>query len=387
MYLDYRGKLSQSLTILILTPVLIFVAGQARGDDTDPPVSSICIESNSGLVVSESNADIPRPPASMVKMMMLLLIAEGVSDGTWSLDKSITASRHAEGMGGTQVYLKAGETHPLGELARAIAVASANDAAMAVAEGLWGSEEAYLKRMNERAQELGMQDSEFHSVHGLPPEKGEAFDRTTARDMAILGQWCVRQPLVMQWTGTKELTFREGDAVKYNTNKMLWRMDDCDGLKTGYIRAAGFCVTATAQRDDVRLITVVMGHDNKYGRFSLAEELLDTGFAEVQRVQCLAKGQAVEEGIPVYNASQSTTPLVAAEDVWVVVRKEDRYDLTVEVDAPEHIHVPVGTDEELGQAVVKLGEQVLARVPLVTPGKLQPAGWGTRLERAGARSG
>ena len=243
-----------------MAALLALSAAYAAAAKEEPEiVSTICVEAETGMVLAEENAAIVRPPASMIKMIQMLLVTEGLYKNSWTLETPIHVSLHAQKMGGTQVYLEAGETWTLGELMPAIAVASANDAAMAVAEGLWGSEEKYLEAVNARAKELGMASTEFHSVHGLPPDAGEEPDGTTARDMATLGRACVAYPYIMRLVGAKELQFRPEEAIKHNTNKLLWRMEDCDGIKTGYIRASGFCVTATAQRDGIRLIGVVMG--------------------------------------------------------------------------------------------------------------------------------
>lgn len=272
-----------SIGVLLSLAVVIGAAdGPWTAFDVPEGVSAICVEAESGRVLFEKDADVARPPASMVKLIQMLLVCEGLRHGEWTLDTPVRVTRNAERMGGTQVFLKAGEAHELGDLMKAVAVASANDAAMAVAEGLWGSKEAYLERANERMRQLGMTNTTFRSVHGLPPEKGELPDATTARDMALLARACVREPLIREWTSMQELVFRPGQATQYNTNKLLWRMADCDGLKTGYIRAAGYCVTGTAQRDGARLIVVVMGHPNNNGRFALARDLLETGFTVLQ---------------------------------------------------------------------------------------------------------
>lgn len=269
-----RGPVAGPLFVVFAA---VLFSGGASPDSL--PVSALCIEAGTGRVLAEENADLRRPPASMVKMMQMLLVSEGLRSGRWTSDTPITATGHARRMGGTQVFLREGEVRTLGELMQAVAVASANDAAMAVAEGLWGSEEVYLAEVNERARNLGMNDSEFHSVHGLPPDRGEEPDRTTARDMALLARRCVRDPQILAWTRQTKVRFRPGEPYYPSTNKLLEGMDDCDGLKTGYIRAAGFCITATAEREGLRLIAVVMGHRNSKGRFRLAEKLLEEGFA------------------------------------------------------------------------------------------------------------
>lgn len=283
-----------------MSAVLVLAAGIASGaantQPAAPEISTICVDASNGAVLSEQNADQQRAPASMVKMIQLLLVAEGLKTGRWTLETPIPISEHAQRMGGTQVFLTKGQTWPLGQLMNAVAVASANDAAMAVAEGLWGSEQAYLEAANLRANELGMSNTIFYSVHGLPPDKGKAGDLTTSRDMAILARHCAQQAQIMEWVGQKEFRFRPGDAVIYNTNKLLWRMENCDGIKTGYTRASGFCVAATAKRDGIRLICVVMGSPSKYGRFNLAKELMEKGFAELRRMQAASEAEPTEEG-------------------------------------------------------------------------------------------
>lgn len=269
------------LFLAALWPLAVFCGALsgAWAAEPDAEACAICMEAASGRVLEAQNADVQRPPASMVKLMLMLLVAEGEARGDWTFETKITASRHAQAMGGSQVWLAAGDVFALGHLMRAVAVGSANDAAMAVAEGLWGSEAAYLAAANARAKALGMTRTEVHSVHGLPPSKGEKTDLTTVRDMAVLARQCVRYPRILDWVGRKEFEFRPGQSILYNTNKLLWRMEGCDGLKTGYTRVAKFCVAATAERNGVRLIAVVMGHPSKYGRFNLAQRMLEEGFA------------------------------------------------------------------------------------------------------------
>lgn len=252
------------------------------------PLSRFCIVAETGQVLIEENADLVRPPASMVKLMTMLLAVEGIEAGRWRLDTPIYISANAQRMGGTQIFLKAGQTWPLEKLLQAMAVASANDAALAVAEGLFGGKYACLSAMNRRAQELDMDATQFNSVHGLPPDKGEQPDRTTARDMAKLARECIRHPLMLQLTSLREMSLGENSAVATNTNKLLLQMEGCDGLKTGYIRAAGFCLTATAVRNGTRLITVVMGANSNSNRFALTQELMETAFAAINTQQQIA---------------------------------------------------------------------------------------------------
>ncbi len=340
----------------------------------------MCIEAQTGLVLAEENPDAPRPPASMVKMMLMLLVAEGLADNRWTLDTPVEATQHAQSMGGTQVFLAKGEVVPLGQLMRAVAVASANDAAMAVAEGLWGDEASYLTRMNKRAAELGMVNSEFHSVHGLPPDPSEKPDRTTARDMAILAQQCVKHPIILEWTAQKEFVFRPGESIKHNTNKLLWRMEECDGLKTGYINAAGFCLTATARRKDIRVITVLMGFDHSNNRFKRAKALIEEGFAEVRRVPAVTKGQILTRDVPVGNCETTRTSLIAREDVWVTVKAADVKRIEVVLGKAPTLEAPVAAGALLHKGQIRLDGEVLATVSVTVPSDLEAAGWGVEAE-------
>ena len=341
----------------------------------EPIVSTICVEAQSGLVLAEQNADLPRPPASMAKMMLFLLVMEGVHNGKWTLDTPVTVTKHAQGMGGTQVYLEAGEVWTVRQLAEAAAVVSANDAAMALAEGLWGSEDAYKAVVNKRAAELGMLNSTFNSVHGLPPDKGKDPDATTARDMARLGQFCVADPQILEWVSKKELQFKSGANVHSSTNKMLWRMSECDGIKTGYTRGAGFCVTATASRDGIRLIAVVMGCLRSGERFDLAQKLLEDGFAQVRRKQVVAKGEKVGDPVPVADGEVQSVQLIAADDLWVIVKENDLPSLRVVPERPAVIRPPIQAGTAVGEVSVQLAGKTLGSVKLTAPVNLNKAGW------------
>jgi serine-type D-Ala-D-Ala carboxypeptidase (penicillin-binding protein 5/6) len=349
-------------------------------------VSYICVEAETGLVLSEHNADLPRPPASMVKMALMLMVAEGLEQGEWTLETPVNVSKYAESMGGTQVFLKHGEVFPLDKMMQAVAVASANDAALAVAEELWGSKEAYLEAVNARVLELGMSESKFYSVHGLPPEPGDPFDRTTARDMALLARHCIARPVIMGWVGLQEIQFRPGDAAKTNTNKLLTRMVGCDGLKTGYIRAAGFCLTSTAVRDGIRLVGVVMGHGNNEARFAAAEELLEGIFPDMSRRQLLALGQEVDPPVRIRNSAEGSLRLVAGDDIWLAMREQDRERLEIVSVHPARLRTPLDAGAVAGEAVVRIGDQTLATVPLVTPKPVPAPGWRWKLGQSAMRA-
>ena len=344
--------------------------------------SLISIEAETGLVLHEKNADTVRPPASMIKLMQMLLVSEGLREGKWTLDQPITASRKAQHMGGTQVYLEAGDVFPLGHLMKAVSVASANDATMAVAEGLWGNEDAYLAAMNERAQALGMKNSEFHSVHGLPPSWGEEYDKTTARDMALLAQACVKEPQVLAWTNLRDIQFRPDEPKKYSTNKLLRRRDDMDGLKTGFISAAGFCITATLEKDNVRVIAVLMGYQDKYVRFNEAERLLDEGVATMRRGQLIAKGIEEAPKVTVQNCETPTLQLEVSKEIDLLVRSSEWENIELVWEHPKSVTAPVKKGQKIGTVSAMLGDKVLAERELIASADLAEAGWGWKLEQS-----
>lgn len=379
--LDKRmRRISKVYPLFLCSICVALTTVRVYGETAIPEgVSVICVDAETGLIIRESEADASRPQASLIKIMQMLLVAEGVENGEWTLDDIIAVSRHAQRMGGTQVYLSEGEEYALAQLMNAVAVASANDAAMAVAEGLWGSEEAYLARMNERTLELGMTNSEFHSVHGLPPDRGEEPDRTTARDMAILARHAVTIEQVLAWTDQKELRFRPEDAIIRSTNKLLRSMEDCDGLKTGYIRASGFCIVATAARSDIRLIAVVMGHPNSAERFKLAGHLLEEGFASIDKRQVITKGETEGPVVPVANCEIESVTLRVDGDAWATARVDDFSRLEVVMDVPRVIVAPMTAGYKVGEARVVLDGEVLSSAPLVLAVDLKEAGWWWKL--------
>jgi D-alanyl-D-alanine carboxypeptidase (penicillin-binding protein 5/6) len=338
-------------------------------------MSVICIEADRGLVLYEENADVSRPPASMIKLMLMLLVAEGYDRGDWTPETMIPVSSRAESMGGTQVQLKAGESWPLGKMMQAVAVASANDAAMAVAEGLWGSEADYLLVANDRAQQLGMKDTVIRGVHGLPPADRKSFDETTARDMATLSLECIKRKEIMTLSGQKELQFRPDEAVKANTNKLLWRMPDCDGLKTGFINAAGFCISATAERHGRRLICVIMGSHSKYGRFELAEETFNRYLDDYAEIKLLGKGTPLGVDLPVSHGKVDTAAVCAGDDVSVFLPRTLMREIQVSAIHPEKLEAPLDQMAVVGELTVSLNNTTLTTVPLLVTDHVESDGW------------
>ncbi len=248
---------------------------------TEPYASAFVLDADTGETLFARNADAPVYPASTLKLMVLLVILDRIDEGTLQLDEMVQVTVEAYKMGGSQVYLDPKEQFPLEELLYALMIQSANDAAVALASHVAGTKEAFVDLMNEKAKELGMKNTKFASVHGLPPAKGQQVDVTTARDFGILCQNLSKRPEVYKYTGTKVRDFRGGEFVMRTHNHLLDDVDGCDGFKTGYFTKAGFSIAATAKRNGVRLIAIVMGSKNRKVRDAKATELLNKGFAQV----------------------------------------------------------------------------------------------------------
>lgn len=225
-----------------------------------PPYEAYAVaDAETGTVLEGLNIQLSWPQASLTKIMLACVVIDKIERGELRLTDRVTATKNAEKMGGTQVFLKAGETFTLEELMKAALIESANDAAYAVAEHAAGSSAAFVDLMNRKAHSLGMTSTAFHCVHGLPPSKGGSDNMTSCTDMIRLAQEVLKYPKILEWTATERTTFRSGTLVISNHNKLLGKMPEVDGIKTGYTRRAGFNIVATGKRGDKRLIVVVLG--------------------------------------------------------------------------------------------------------------------------------
>lgn len=325
--------------------------------------SAVLMDAESGTVLFEKNPHLAGPPASMTKMMLMLLVAERVRDGSLHWDDPIPTSAWASRIGGSQVYLKEGEVFSLAEMMQAITIHSANDAAVAVAEAVAGSSEAFVDLMNERAQELGMRDTVYHSVHGLPPGHDQQADMSSAFDMAALARQVVKFSDIMKWSGTKETGFRNGTMTLTNTNRLVRETGWIDGLKTGFYREAGFNVTATARRDGLRLIAVIMGAPQKRDCFGQAAALLNKGFAEYKALVAVKRGDVVANDVAVKGGKPRFVRVVAGGEVAVLAKRADKRKFSLELVLPGEVQAPLKANAEVGEVVVKDGDAVVGKVP------------------------
>jgi D-alanyl-D-alanine carboxypeptidase (penicillin-binding protein 5/6) len=273
-----------STLVLLLLFCTISTATALVTMSKSPYSGAIVIDAATGKVLFEDNADAKGYPASVTKLMVLLVFLEAIESHHLTLDEPVTVTAEASRIGGSQVYLKENEVFPVDELLYALIVQSANDAATALAIHYAGSKEAFVELMNKRAQEIGMRDTVFHSVHGLPPSKGQLPDISTPRDIAELCQELLKNANVLKYTSTKERAFRADAAepfIMMNHNELLGNMEGCDGFKTGYFSAAGFSIAATATKKDQRAIAVVFGAVDQKVRDAKAKEILTKGLMEL----------------------------------------------------------------------------------------------------------
>lgn len=247
----------------------------------DPYVSALVIEADSGKTLISENASATIYPASVLKLMVLMIILEQIEQNRLQLDDMVQVTVEAAKMGGSQVYLDPKEQFSVEDLLYALMVQSANDAAVALATHIAGSKSGFVALMNQRAAQLGMKNTHFHSVHGLPPSKNQEVDVTTAEDLAIISRELAKKPEAFTYTSTRTRDFRDGKFVMRTHNHLLEDVHGCDGFKTGFFQAGGFSIVATAKRRGVRIISIVLGSENRKVRDAKARELLEKGFSMI----------------------------------------------------------------------------------------------------------
>jgi serine-type D-Ala-D-Ala carboxypeptidase (penicillin-binding protein 5/6) len=367
-----RGFLSALVICLCLLVSLASAGERARRRQTPPaeppPIeSALLMEAETGALLYEKDIRKQRAPASMVKMMLMLIVMEKLRAGELHLSDAITATAHASLMGGSQVYLREGETFTLEEMMKAIAIASANDACVAIAEHISGTVEGFLELMNERAKALDMADTRFTTVHGLPPANGDAGDLTSAYDMALLARELTKYPEILAWSAIREDSLRDGKFILTNTNKLIYHFPGVDGIKTGFHAQAGFNVTATAQRNGLRMIAVVMGAPSSTSRFDEAKRLLAMGFNGYRKVVLVRKDASVGPEIQVSGSSVRKLRAVVQEDVAVVVKKGVDKQLVTDVQVPANLSAPAHRGQVIGEVRVRHQDQILARAAAVIP--------------------
>lgn len=351
---------------LVLAVVLIWAVALPAGavDLQLAAPSAVLMDLATGTVLYEVNAHQPMAPASVTKVMTLLLIMEAIDSGKIGWQDMVTASEAAAAKGGSQVYLKVGETMSVEEMVKSIAVSSANDCACAMAEYIAGSEAGFVERMNQRAQELGMENTHFVNCTGLDDDPSAAEHLTTAYDIALMSrELLLNHPDIKRFTTIWMDTVRNGSFGLSNTNKLVRFYEGTTGLKTGYTSSAGHCLSASAQRDGLELVAVVLHCASSADRFQSAKALLDYGFANYALVP--VQDEAALPAVPVVLGAQEEVKPVISGPEQLLIAKEQKQSITRGVTLEPSVRAPVSQGQRLGTLTVRAGDEVLAEVPLV----------------------
>lgn len=365
-----------------LVTALLLLPGIAQADElpvkAEAPItltspSAILCEASTGQVIFEKNADERRPVASVNKVMTILLTLEAVDEGRVSLEDQVTVSPRAASMGGSQAFLDAGERYKLSELLKTVIVASANDSAVALAEHLAGTEESFVRLMNTRAEELGLTNTHYANCTGLPAQE----HYTTARDVAKLSAQLDLHPIYYRYSTIwmDEIKHRGGRVTSLtNTNRLIRFYPGCDGYKTGSTNEARYCVSATAKKEGMRLIAVVLGTPAGQTRFDEARAMLEYGFANVQLVTPIAQGQALDMTVPVRLGGRDEVSVLSGGTCSLLERRGEKNALSLEAALVEKVNAPVYAGDVLGEIRVKRGDEVVAVVPAVAAEDVQLPG-------------
>lgn len=366
-------RISAGLLSLVMLFALLPVHGWAKGkaEKTDQlklakeAKSAVLMEADTGTILYAKHASEKLPPASMTKIMTMLLIMDALKSGKISPKEKVRTSEHAASMGGSQIFLEPGETMTVNEMLKAIAIGSANDASMAMAEKIGGSEGSFVRMMNEKAKELGLKDTHFENPTGLPEEN----HYSTAIDMAKMARALLQYgKRVTKYTGRYEDYLRENTDKKFwlvNTNRLVKFYPGVDGLKTGFTSEAKFCLTATAKKNGMRVIAVVMGTPSSKERNAEVTNMLDYAFSQYQSKKIYSKGSIVKE-MRVQKGKRKYVPVVSPQDVAVLTRKGEKPKKVEQVvQMPDKLKAPLKKGDKVGELLLKKDGQVVSKYPLV----------------------
>jgi D-alanyl-D-alanine carboxypeptidase (penicillin-binding protein 5/6) len=352
------------------------------GEEKEAPfAAAILMEPKTGQIIFEQDSHKPWPPASLTKMMLMLIAMEKVKQGSLSLSDPVEVSARASKMGGSQVYLKQGEKFTLEEMLKAVAIHSANDASEAVAEKIAGDADAFIVLMNQRAQELGLKNTKYYNAHGLPPERGQQSDMTSAYDTALLARELVKHPEVLKWSSTLKEPFRDGRFLLENTNHLVGKFPGADGLKTGYYSDAGFNVAATAERDGMRLIAVILGSPTNKIRFREAAKLLTMGYSEYKMLTLMKPGEAVTQEIRIKGGRvKSLHAVVGLLPAQILVKRADEKAIksSIQFSSPV-VWAPLKKGDKLGELTLTLGDKPVGKFNLISSQDIQQSNFIWRL--------
>lgn len=382
-----RGKLSFLVLMLLLLFTLFAGAAYAQevAIDLAPNAkSAIIMDMDTGKVIYEKNADLPLPPASITKIMTMLLVMEAIDSGKLKWSDQVRASERAASMGGSQIFLEPGEMMTVEDLMKGVAISSANDASVALAEHVAGTEENFIRLMNEKAKKLGLKNTHFVNTNGLPAPN----HYTSARDIAIMSRELLKHEEITRFTGLYEDYLRQGTDRPFwlvNTNRLVKFYEGMDGLKTGYTSEAKYCLAATAKRGNMRLIAVIMGSPTVKERNRSIVQMLDYGFNHYQ-VHPLYQAGEVLGSVTVDKGAKTKLELVAPHQISVLTRKGESVEGFVpEVHKPDFVQAPVKAGDPLAKVTVEKDGRLETEMEIPAQEDVPVATYWQLLKRMGAR--
>lgn len=337
--------------------------------------SAILMDYNTGEILYEKNPHDKVPPASISKIMTLLLAMEALESGKIKLSDNVRISAHAAGMGGSQLWLEEGESQTVENLLKAITIRSANDASVALAEYIAGSEELFVRMMNDKAKALGMKNTNFMNASGLPNEE----QYVSAYDVALMSKELLKHDEIHKWLTVymdELLVGKKKDKVQslVNTNRLIKDYEGATGIKTGSTSKAGYCLAASAKRGNLQLIAVVMGCETSKIRFDEAMRLLDYGFANYDSITIGRKGDILGK-VQVHKGSISSIEVILERDSFILISKGDKANISKEIVLPEYIEGPVEKGQEIGHLIIRVDGSLVDRINLVSKTRVEKAGF------------
>ena len=327
-------------------------------------LSSILLEPESGEILFQNNSELKLPPASVTKLMVMLLTLEAIDRGQIKLTDTVSASPEACKMGGSQIWLEPGEQMTVAELLKAVCIVSANDASYALAEYLSGSEENFIALMNKRAVELGLKDTRYVNTTGLEPSSGKSGNVTSARDMAFLAREIIKHPTVFRWSGVWIDNLRGGKSFLRNTNNLVRFYQGCDGLKTGFTSQAGFCLVATAKRQGVRLVAVVMKAPSSQIRSKDISKLFNYGFAQYKSYPIYQGGENLGK-VTVFLGRQNQVEAIVPRELTAVLKRNFQGEIERTVKLSPLIKAPVIKGAKIGEVLLSADGKSCGNIDLV----------------------
>ncbi|GGF87415.1 D-alanyl-D-alanine carboxypeptidase family protein [Paenibacillus abyssi] len=373
-----------SLVFAWLLPVAVFAKEETQPSmpDLAPSArSAILMDADSGTIIYEKNSHDKLPPASITKIMTMLLIMEALDEGKIKLTDKVPTSEYAASMGGSQIFLEPGEEMTVDEMLKGIAMASGNDASVAMAEKIAGTEESFVSKMNERAKQLGLKNTHFANANGLPADN----HYSSAHDIAVMSKELLKHTEITRYTGMYQDYLRKDSEKPFwlvNTNKLVRFYTGADGLKTGFTNEAKFCLSATASRDNLRVIAVVMGEPNTKTRNAEVSKMFDFSFAQYTNYPIFKEGDSMGM-VPIEKGAVAELPIVAKHQYSVLLKKgTPSADIRHELHITSTLKAPIHAGQPIGKLIVYQGEQVLTEFDVEAPVPVERAGWWKLFKRA-----